>query len=263
MANHIPCPAPCTKIETPAWWSRSRPKPCIQLHLGMEVHFFPLTFLDIHLLPSFREITCRKTSRTDFTRLGRFTVVLRRNSTIKHPGTRNTFIDPDNSTPIAEDVFARGWRQGRVLAFQRGSTKQARRISSIIMASGSQPNDPSGGRGDDRPDNNTEDRHDAAPDLRILGDRITLQPSGYVEPAGVVSEGKEEALMKNMARFRSEPLRYVILCSSLHHPNMQADIAPASSVKCPSMFRGRAGALMTTPSASPSSTRASRTTSSL
>ncbi|KAL2120083.1 hypothetical protein VTJ04DRAFT_4109 [Mycothermus thermophilus] len=77
------------------------------------------------------------------------------------------------------------------------------------MASGSQPNDPSGGRGEDRPDNNSEDRHDAAPDLRILGDRITLQPSGYVEPAGVVSEGKEEALMKNMARFRSEPLRFL------------------------------------------------------
>jgi hypothetical protein len=47
---------------------------------------------------------------------------------------------------------------------------------------------------------------DTAPDLRILGDRITFQPSGYVEPA-LSPEGKEEALMKNMARFRSEPLR--------------------------------------------------------
>jgi hypothetical protein len=52
-----------------------------------------------------------------------------------------------------------------------------------------------------------DDRHDSAPDLRILGDRITLQPSGFVEPA-LTAEGKEEeALMKNMARFRSEPLR--------------------------------------------------------
>ncbi len=49
-------------------------------------------------------------------------------------------------------------------------------------------------------------RHDAAPDLRILGDSITLQPSGLIEPA-VLPEGKEEVLMKNMARFRSEPLR--------------------------------------------------------
>jgi hypothetical protein len=52
-----------------------------------------------------------------------------------------------------------------------------------------------------------DDRHDSAPDLRILGDRITLQPSGFVEPEHT-GEGKEEALMKNMARFRSEPLRY-------------------------------------------------------
>ncbi|KAK4454450.1 acyltransferase-domain-containing protein [Podospora aff. communis PSN243] len=47
-------------------------------------------------------------------------------------------------------------------------------------------------------------RHDSAPDLRILGDEITLQPSGFVG-----GEGKEEALMKNMARFRSEPLQFL------------------------------------------------------
>jgi hypothetical protein len=52
-----------------------------------------------------------------------------------------------------------------------------------------------------------DDRHDSAPDLRILGDRITLQPSGFVEPVLTGEEGKEEALMKHMARFRSEPLR--------------------------------------------------------
>ncbi|KAL2262549.1 hypothetical protein VTK26DRAFT_976 [Humicola hyalothermophila] len=60
-----------------------------------------------------------------------------------------------------------------------------------------------------------DDRHDSAPDLRILGDRITLQPSGFVEPPSPTKpatgeEGKEEeALMKNMARFRSEPLRFL------------------------------------------------------
>ncbi|KAK0641490.1 acyltransferase-domain-containing protein [Cercophora newfieldiana] len=48
------------------------------------------------------------------------------------------------------------------------------------------------------------DRRDSAPDLRILGDEITLQPSGFVG-----GEGKEEALMKNMARFRSEPLQFL------------------------------------------------------
>ncbi|KAK3318214.1 hypothetical protein B0H66DRAFT_602812 [Apodospora peruviana] len=47
---------------------------------------------------------------------------------------------------------------------------------------------------------------DSAPDLRILGDEITLQPSGFMEPP---REGKEEALMKNMARFRSEPLQFL------------------------------------------------------
>ncbi len=53
---------------------------------------------------------------------------------------------------------------------------------------------------------------DSAPDLQILGDQITFQPSGYVEPPGVSHEGdNEEALMKHMARFRSEPLQYVPL----------------------------------------------------
>ncbi|KAK0742124.1 hypothetical protein B0T21DRAFT_360657 [Apiosordaria backusii] len=52
------------------------------------------------------------------------------------------------------------------------------------------------------------DRHDSAPDLRILGDRITLQPSGFVEPPKD-KDGKDEALMKKVARFRSEPLRFL------------------------------------------------------
>lgn len=51
-------------------------------------------------------------------------------------------------------------------------------------------------------DNN--DLPETAPDLQILGDEITLQPSGFVEPEG---REKEHALMKNAVRFRSEPLR--------------------------------------------------------
>ncbi len=40
---------------------------------------------------------------------------------------------------------------------------------------------------------------DEAPDLKILGDEVTFQPSG-VEPA-------EEALMKPLGRFRTDPLQ--------------------------------------------------------
>ncbi|KUI63479.1 Glycerol-3-phosphate acyltransferase [Cytospora mali] len=62
---------------------------------------------------------------------------------------------------------------------------------------------------------------DSAPDLRILGDRITLQPSGYVEPPttahpsrppyadDAADADKEEALMKHTAHFRSEPLQFL------------------------------------------------------
>lgn len=49
----------------------------------------------------------------------------------------------------------------------------------------------------------------SAPDLQILGDEITLQPSGYIEPEKEAEDGKEEALMNQFASFRSEPLQYV------------------------------------------------------
>ncbi|KAH8203707.1 hypothetical protein TruAng_002120 [Truncatella angustata] len=49
---------------------------------------------------------------------------------------------------------------------------------------------------------------DSAPDLQILGDQITLQPRSYVGPARK-GQGKEEALMEHMARFRSEPLQFL------------------------------------------------------
>ncbi|KAH8913038.1 acyltransferase-domain-containing protein [Coniochaeta sp. PMI_546] len=48
---------------------------------------------------------------------------------------------------------------------------------------------------------------DSAPDLQILGDKITLQPSGFVEAPR--EDEKEEALMKQMSRFRSEPLQFL------------------------------------------------------
>ncbi|SPO03238.1 related to glycerol-3-phosphate acyltransferase [Cephalotrichum gorgonifer] len=47
---------------------------------------------------------------------------------------------------------------------------------------------------------------DAAPDLQIRGDEITLQPSGLVEPK---EREKEHALMKNAVRFRSDPLQFL------------------------------------------------------
>lgn len=58
-------------------------------------------------------------------------------------------------------------------------------------------------------DDQDDPARQSAPDLRILGDQITLQPSGYIGSAPARKEGPEEALMKNMARFRSEPFQYV------------------------------------------------------
>jgi hypothetical protein len=47
----------------------------------------------------------------------------------------------------------------------------------------------------------------SAPDLEILGDQVTLHPSGYVEPPGrPQDEDKERNLVEHMARFRSSPL---------------------------------------------------------
>lgn len=53
--------------------------------------------------------------------------------------------------------------------------------------------------------------HDSAPDLQILGDQITLQPRSYVEPSqqDAREADKEEALMRHMASFRAEPLKFL------------------------------------------------------
>lgn len=52
-----------------------------------------------------------------------------------------------------------------------------------------------------------------APDLQILGDEVTLQPSGYVEPSDEAVEDKERALMNQFASFRAEPLQ-LVRCST-------------------------------------------------
>ncbi|GAB0132982.1 hypothetical protein EsDP_00001402 [Epichloe bromicola] len=57
-------------------------------------------------------------------------------------------------------------------------------------------------------DETAEASNNSAPDLQILGDEITFQPSGYVEPEGG-QEGKEEALMNQFASFRAEPLQFL------------------------------------------------------
>ncbi|RDL39815.1 putative glycerol-3-phosphate acyltransferase [Venustampulla echinocandica] len=50
----------------------------------------------------------------------------------------------------------------------------------------------------------------AAPDLEILGDRVTLHPSGYIEPPEKPQDGdRERTLMGSMARFRSSPLEFL------------------------------------------------------
>ncbi|KAJ2968153.1 hypothetical protein NUW58_g10282 [Xylaria curta] len=57
-------------------------------------------------------------------------------------------------------------------------------------------------------DDDDDATRDSAPDLQILGDHITLQPRSYTETRRP-GDHDEEALMRNMARFRSEPLRFL------------------------------------------------------
>lgn len=49
----------------------------------------------------------------------------------------------------------------------------------------------------------------SAPDLQILGDEVTLQPSGFVEPNAASATDKEQQLMNQFASFRSEPLQFL------------------------------------------------------
>lgn len=77
----------------------------------------------------------------------------------------------------------------------------------------------------------------SAPDLGILGDQLTLHPSGYVEPPGK-AVGKEEALMEHSARFRKAPLEYVD-CYSM--PSFIADMPTGFCEKSRCMYQEQAG----------------------
>ena len=51
------------------------------------------------------------------------------------------------------------------------------------------------------------DLQDSAPDLELLGDQLTFQPKGYIDPFEQDEEGKNERnLVEHMARFRTSPL---------------------------------------------------------
>ena len=49
----------------------------------------------------------------------------------------------------------------------------------------------------------------SAPDLDILGDQVTIHPSGYVETPHSNNEGQERNLVEHMARFRESPLDFL------------------------------------------------------
>lgn len=56
----------------------------------------------------------------------------------------------------------------------------------------------------------TSPRSLQAPDLEILGDKVTLHPRGYVPSAAGKRGDKEKALMEHSGRFRKSPLEYVL-----------------------------------------------------
>ena len=49
----------------------------------------------------------------------------------------------------------------------------------------------------------------SAPDLDILGDQLTIHPTGYVQPPYTQNEGQERNLVEHMARFRESPLDFL------------------------------------------------------
>lgn len=55
---------------------------------------------------------------------------------------------------------------------------------------------------------NAPNSRPSAPDIDILGDQVTLHPSGYIEPPKQQKDG-DRVLMENGARFRSSPLEFV------------------------------------------------------
>ena len=59
------------------------------------------------------------------------------------------------------------------------------------------------------PPSKTEKSPASAPDLDILGDQVTLHPTGYVEPPTSQGGGHERNLVEHMARFRESPLDFL------------------------------------------------------
>lgn len=49
----------------------------------------------------------------------------------------------------------------------------------------------------------------SAPDLDILGDQVTIHPTGYVQPPSSQSAGHERNLVEHMATFRESPLDFL------------------------------------------------------
>lgn len=49
----------------------------------------------------------------------------------------------------------------------------------------------------------------SAPDLEILGDQVTIHPSGYVEPPAIRRDSAERNLVQHMVRFRESPLEFL------------------------------------------------------
>ena len=49
----------------------------------------------------------------------------------------------------------------------------------------------------------------SAPDLDILGEKVTIHPSGYVEPRVSRNDSEERNLVEHMARFRESPLDFL------------------------------------------------------
>lgn len=70
---------------------------------------------------------------------------------------------------------------------------------------------------------------DSAPDLEILGDQVTLHPSGYTEPPER-EDGKERVLMEHMARFRTNPLNVSPSAALLFIANTKMILVPPRNI---------------------------------
>lgn len=90
-------------------------------------------------------------------------------------------------------------------------------------------------------DDDSVDASNSAPDLQILGDEVTLQPSGFVEAPRLPRDDREEALMDKFASFRSEPLQYDFSSYSCHFLFTNSAFLPDSFAKFPYMSLARDG----------------------